>query len=260
MELPSFYKTFAKNILRLCRVIWRYEQNDCKVSIICVLALVFTLSSYATASGTYGVTQLQQAASQFLAREYQRVPHQKIDIQVGNLDKRLQLKPCATPLEFTPQDPSGLGGNISVKVECSGSTAWAIHIPAQVNIYREIPVAALDIRRGHLIQPNNLATSLVNISSIRQGFAEEPDAIIGREARRNIGKGDVFTKARLAPPTSVKRGELVVLQSVAGGITVSSSGTAMSDGRLGQKIRVKNVSSDRIVTGVVQGQGVVQTL
>lgn len=260
MELPSFYKTFAKNILRLAYLIWRSRQKGQKVLMMCALAQAATHVSSATAAEIYNLVQLQQAISQFLAKEYQRIPHQRIDIQMGNVDKRLQLKPCGTPLEFIPQDPSGLGGNISVKVQCSGPTTWAIHIPAQVNIYREMPVAAQDIKRGHLIQPTNLVNALVNISSIRQAFAAEPEAIVGHEARRNIGKGEIFTHARLASPTSVKRGELVALQSVIGEVTVSSSGIAMSDGRLGQKIRVKNASSDRVVTGVVQGPGIVQTL
>ena len=36
------------------------------------------------------------------------------------------------------------------------------------------------------------------------------------------------------------------------------SGMALSDGSLGQKVRVKNLSSKRIVEGVVDGPGVVK--
>jgi flagella basal body P-ring formation protein FlgA len=34
----------------------------------------------------------------------------------------------------------------------------------------------------------------------------------------------------------------------------------MADGRVGQKIRVRNNSSERIISGVVISQGLVQTL
>ncbi|WP_225319022.1 flagellar basal body P-ring formation chaperone FlgA [Cellvibrio sp. KY-GH-1] len=84
--------------------------------------------------------------------------------------------------------------------------------------------------------------------------------MVGREAKRNIGKGEVFKTNQMDSPTTVRRGEVVMLESIAGAIKVSSSGTAMSDGRLGQKIRVKNSSSERVISGIVKGQGLVQTL
>lgn len=263
MELPSFYRTFAKNILRQCATSLLTEQKHSNSSKICS-ALVILLAFHNTAvqaSGIYSHLQLKQDASNFLAEEYKQTPHARIDISVGTLDSRLRLGQCPAAVAFTAQDQTGLGGNISVKAECNaGNINWAVHIPAQVVIYREIPVALKDITRGEHITAGHLTTSLVNISNIRQSFAADNEAVIGREAKRNIGKGEPFRSAALDSPTAVKRGEIVKLESQVGSIKVSSSGIAMADGRLGQKIRVRNDSSERIVTGVVRGQGLVQTL
>jgi flagellar basal body P-ring formation protein FlgA len=263
MELPSFYKTFAKNILRQCASFIGGVQKRPHLSKICpfFIALIICASNgLAQASGIYSHLQLKQDLTKFLAETYTQVPHERIDINIGNLDNRLRLGQCLAPVEFTAQDQSGLGGNISVKAQCASGSQWAVHIPAQVMVYREIPVAALDIARGQRITEAHLSSATVNISSVRQAFAADNQAIIGREARRNIGKGEVFKTALLDSPTTVRRGEIVVLESFAGSIKVSSSGTAMADGRLGQKIRVRNESSQRIVTGIVRGQGLVQTL
>ncbi len=264
MELPSFYRTFAKNILRQSAIHLLLVQKHFTSSKFCSLALIAAVcsASYpALATGIYSHLQLKQDATNFLASEYQQAPHERIDISVGNLDNRLRLSQCPAPVEFTAQDQTGLGGNISVKAQCSAeNTNWSVHIPAQVMIHREIPVALSDIARGESITAAHLTTSLVNVSNIRQGFAGDSDAVIGREAKRNIGKGEPFRNAVLDAPTAVKRGEVVKLESLAGSIKVSSNGTAMGDGRLGQKIRVRNDSSDRIVTGIVRGQGLVQIL
>lgn len=263
MELPSFYRTFAKNILRQSALHLLPVQMHSKSSKVC--ALIMLLACYTTppalAAGVYNQLQLKQDVTNFLAAEYRQTPHERIEINVGNLDSRLRLEQCPVPVEFATQDQTGLGGNISVKAQCpAGNSNWAVHIPVQVVIYREIPIAVKDITRGETITAGHLTTSLVNISSIRQGFAADSDAAIGREAKRNIGKGEPFRTALLDAPTTVKRGEQVRLESMAGSIKVSSSGIAMTDGRLGQKIRVRNDSSERIVTGVVRGQGLVQTL
>lgn len=219
------------------------------------------VSSLAQASSLYTHLQLKQDLAKFLAEHYQQAPHDRIDISTGNLDNRLRLGQCPTPVEFTPQDQTGLGGNISVKAECqSPPIKWAVHVPAQVMIYREIPVALNDIARGERLGAAQVTTASVNVSIIRQDFAADLPAVIGREAKRNIGKGEPFRTALLDAPTTVRRGEVVTLESVAGSIKVSSSGTAMGDGRLGQKIRVRNESSQRIITGMVTGHGVVQAL
>lgn len=222
------------------------------------------LSGATQAAGLYSHLQLKQDLTKALARNYQAVPHERIDISVGNLDSRLRLAQCPVPVEFTPQDPTGLGGNISVKAECAGASGsaikWAVHLPAQVMIYQQVPVAIRDIARGQRLSEEHLSSATVNVSTIRQGYAADIQAVIGREAKRNIGKGEVFRTAVLDAPTSVRRGEVVSIESIVGGIKVSSTGTAMTDGRLGQKIRVRNESSARIVTGVVRAPGLVQTL
>lgn len=265
MELPSFYRTFLRNILRHRQ---RAEKQLARAKAGSLVAgsptaglffLFCSFTSFASAQ-IYPVNQLKQDIASFLATEYQQVPHERIDINVGNLDNRLRLANCSSPVEFIPQDTSGLGGNISIKAQCESGKVWSVHVPAQVTIYREIAVAGRDIVRGEVISHAHIGTNLVNISSIRQAFLPEAEAVIGKEAKRNISKGEPFRSALLDAPTAVKRGELVTLESLAGSIKVSSAGTAMTDGRVGQKIRVRNNSSERIISGVVISQGLVQTL
>lgn len=221
--------------------------------------LLCGLTSLASAQ-LYSVHQLKQDVANFLAAEYQQAPHERIDISVSNLDNRLRLTNCPQPVEFINQDQSGFGGNISVKAQCTSGKVWSVHIPAQVTIYRNIAIAQRDIARGEVISNTHITSNLVNVSNIRQAFLPEADAIIGKEAKRNIGKGEPFRTAVLDAPTAVKRGDLVTLESLAGSIKVSSVGTAMADGRIGQKVRVRNNSSERVISGVVISQGVVQTL
>ena len=99
----------------------------------------------------------------------------------------------------------------------------------------------------------------LNISQIRQSYYTLSEQIIGQEVKRNIGRGSAFINSALDAPTLIKRGESVELQSALGGIQVIANGTALGDGRLGQKIRIKNNQSERIVTGTVIASGKVAT-
>jgi flagellar basal body P-ring formation protein FlgA len=263
MELPSFYRSFLRNILRHRQSMKSTTEKKLTSAAGSPAAgLFFLLCSLASFSSAqiYPVNQLRQDIASFLANEYKQVAHERIDINVGNLDNRLRLASCKQPIEFINQDPSGLGGNISVKAQCHGDRVWSVHVPAQVTIYREIAVAGRDIARGEVISYAHIDTNLVNVSSIRQAFLPEAESVIGKEAKRNISKGEPFRITLLDAPTAVKRGELVILESLAGSIKVSSAGTALADGRVGQKIRVRNNSSERIISAVVISQGLVQTL
>lgn len=269
MELPSFYSTFLRNILRHAKARKSMTEKPLanKTHLIpfrlgrrFLLGSCFSLMPAIAWAQAYPLTQLKQDIANFLAAEYQQVDHERIDIKVSNLDNRLRLTNCAQAVEFINQDQTGMGGNISVKAACNSGKVWSVHVPAQVTIYREIPIALRDIARGEVISRAHITSKIVNISSIRQAFLADTQAIVGKEAKRNIGSGEPFRTALLDAPTAVKRGELVTLESLAGSIKVSSAGTAITDGRIGQKIRVRNNSSERIISGVVISQGLVQTL
>jgi flagella basal body P-ring formation protein FlgA len=265
MELPSFYSVFLRNFLdhnRRTKPITEKHSTSPKAATWLGVGVIFLLGSISTLTiaQVYPTNQLKQDIASFLAMEYEQLEHERIDINVGSLDPRLKLASCEHPIVYTIQDQTGLGGNINVRAQCKVGQPWSVHVPAQVAIYRQIPLAQRDIARGEQISQDHITTGLVNISSIRQTFLPDENTIIGKEAKRNISMGEPFKTSLLDAPTAVRRGEMVTLESMAGSIKVSSTGTALADGRVGQSIRVRNNSSERIISGVVMSQGLVQTL
>lgn len=263
MELPSFCKNFFCKYLTDSRTNRASAQKLLRsytrlTKYLCGAGILF--ASFGAFAQTYSPLALKQDVANFLASHYSQVEHERLDIKVGNLDARLRLEVCPDTIDFNLQDPSGLGGNLSVQAKCPAPGGWSIHVPAQVMVYRQIPVAARTITRGERVNASHLSNNLVNVSSIRQGYALSSEDIIGKEAKRNIAQGEAFKSSSLDSPTAIKRGESVTLQAQAGAIKVLSSGVALADGRIGQKIRVKNSSSERIVTGIVVNQGLVETL
>lgn len=264
MELPSFCGNFLRNYVTNTPMQRAFAQKLAGAwpkRLIFRAGVLFIVSASMSAGAQgYSTLALKQDVAKYLANHYAKEPHERLDIKVGNLDNRLRLEACALAPTFNVQDPTGLGGSISVQARCPTADGWAVHVPAQVLIYRHIPVAQRIIARGESINESHLTNSLVNVSSIRQGYALSAEHILGKEAKRNIGQGEPFKLNSLDAPTAIKRGEMVTLQAQTGGITVVSAGIALADGRVGQKIRVRNSSSERIVTGVVLNQGLVQTL
>lgn len=253
MRLRSFYMTFfapslpadSSTAVRAVKVM---------TAIVCLLLSVTT-----TANQTHSLAELESAVKTFLAQHYADTNAIKLEIQVNSLDPRLQLSRCEQALAMKVNDTHYTGGNLTVHTACEGVSPWSVYVPAQVTIFRYMPVANRNLERGEIVSRVDISSEVVNISQVRQGQLTDAESIVGKEVQRPVAQGDTFRSAGLAAPLVVKRGDLVRIEIQAGAISVASQGTAMSHGRVGDRIRVRNSSSDRIVTAQVIAAGKVQT-
>jgi len=86
----------------------------------------------------------------------------------------------------------------------------------------------------------------------------EPEMAVGKALKRPASIGDTIMRHNLTRPLVIKRGDQVTLEASAGAITVVASGVAMSNGHIGEQIKVKNTSSKRIVNARIVNQGTVR--
>jgi flagella basal body P-ring formation protein FlgA len=120
-------------------------------------------------------------------------------------------------------------------------------------------VASRNLSRGDVIDRSDISIETINVSQLRQGYLETAANIMGQELRRPVTKGEVFRSAILDAPMVIKRGDEVSIEMQVGSISVTSSGTAMANGRVGQRIRIRNSQSDRMVSAEVVSAGKVKT-
>lgn len=245
-------KKTAKSTINLTKVRW-------------LIALLFAATGSTgalavAASPTESLQALQTRVQQHASQYYQAAKAKKTTISVNALDSRLQLRSCVNSPTITLNDPQYNGGNQTALVRCEGEAPWSIYIPLQVALFYEYPVASRNMARGDLVSAADIQTTLVNSTGQRQGQIDSAVDIIGKSLRRPIRQGEVFRSAQLEMPTVVKRGDLVSILTQVGAISVSSAGTAMSNGKIGEKIRIKNTQSERVIMAEVIEAGSVRTL
>ncbi len=78
--------------------------------------------------------------------------------------------------------------------------------------------------------------------------------------KRRIRDLQPISPAQLDQPIMVDRGQRVVMIAEQDGIEARTMGEAMKKGRKGDMIKVKNESSQRVVSAVVDNMGVVRML
>jgi flagella basal body P-ring formation protein FlgA len=97
-----------------------------------------------------------------------------------------------------------------------------------------------------------------NISLLNQGYFTQINDLKHTESRRNLKRGSVLTQNNTRPSEMVKSGQNVTLILDYKGINIRTSGKALQSARMGQIVKVRNSKSQKIVEGIVAGEGLVK--
>ncbi len=180
------------------------------------------------------------------------------EIQVNRLDPRLRLAECDKELTTSLESPAQPLGRVTVRIRCDGSSPWTVFVPAQVKLYREVVVVTRPLRRGAPIGPQDVSVAERDVGTLSQGFLSDPEQVVGQKTTRALVPDQVLAPLHLQQAEVVSKGDQVVISAASSAINVRMPGEALSNGALGEQIRVRNLSSGRVVKARVKGPGQVQ--
>lgn len=178
------------------------------------------------------------------------------DFAVDNvrIDPRLHLNYCYQPIEYFTKSPIEGRSYITVGVRCPQQDGWTIYVSTSVSQYAEIYVAAHDIRRGDTITADAIELKRVDATSVRGQTIDDPRSVIGSRAKRRISAGKALLPRNLCV---ICKGELVniVAENASGSLKLSMNGKAMTDGAVGEVIRVRNAKTNRVIEATISAPG-----
>lgn len=232
-----------------------------KSLIACIITLVALLGSTVQAATT--ADDIYTVASTFTA-EYeaelkkQYGPSTRIETKISPLDPRLALADCPAPLNSTMK--AGGSNRINLKVSCDEGKRWSVYVPVTINTYRQVITSLRPIPRGTTIQATDLKLSEMNTSQLRGSYFTNTGSLTGMVAKQMINSGAIILDHHIVPPVIIKKGDAVLVTAKTSGLLVKMPGIALTDGREGDQIRVKNKQSQRTIEARVTGPGQVKVL
>ena len=119
-------------------------------------------------------------------------------------------------------------------------------------------MTARPLGRLEVIKTEDLAVVSRDIGTLPAGYFRDPAAVVGRIAQRTLGAGEVVLPGNVRAPALIHHGQTVTLIARSGGFSVRSSGVALSDGGISERIAVRNTSSGRQVEGIVRSADTVE--
>ncbi len=223
---------------------------------------VLAAAPAAAAVEWHDTADIAEVAEAFLIDRIGRLStmHGDTSVEAGMLDSRLKLTACDEPLEGFLRAGSKIGPRTVVGVRCPGARPWKIYVPVEVVTRARVWVARRPLPKGHLLAPEDLATDIRNVSRMTAGYVSGRQSLLGQRLRSSILAGRVLTPGLLEADNVIRRGQTVTLAARTAGLTIRMSGKALTDGAVEQRIRVENLSSGRVVEGVVRSPELVEVL
>jgi flagella basal body P-ring formation protein FlgA len=132
-------------------------------------------------------------------------------------------------------------------------------IPVRVDKKVDAVVASRDIPKGKVVTLQDVKREKLPSLRVRGGVLTI-ESVVGKVAKRNIRAGEVIKERDLEPNFVVKKGKPVKLIYESGGIHVELLAVALENGAVGDIIKVKNVSTGKVLVCKVIGENTVKFL
>ena len=229
-------------------------------SFYCLSALLISLSAPVSAGDWHNMTALQEELNVYLLATLSHESSGHVSVQTRPIDSNLRLAQCDKPLTFRPQGNPANASNVTVKVQCSGARRWSLFASAKIKRILPILVASRSLNRGEQLEADDLSVVQRDVSNISYGYISDLEGAIGKQLRRPLRAGDPLRASALEAPQVINKGDQLVVTAKSGALKVVAPGIALSNGKLGQQIRVQNNHSERIFKAKVVSAGHVQVV
>ena len=235
--------------------------------LLAIAAMAFTLFSALLISAPLAqakddkfqsIDTIKAAAQTFLSTHSDIEGRANTTVSIGNIDNRLTLPACGTGLDTFLPSGAKVQGKTTVGVRCQGPKPWTLYVPANVTTVTQVLVTNGPLRRGHIVTAGDISLQSKNTSQLNTAYLSNPDQVVGKALKKNLGNKALFTSAVLTEPHIIQKGQHVDLQAGQGGLQVRASAIALAGGAVGDRIRVQNLSSSKIVEGTILASGVIQ--
>ena len=182
-----------------------------------------------------------------------------IIVTAGQLDPRLRLSKCGKTLNHHLPQGHKMQGRVAVGTACNdGTNKWSIFVPVTITQYAEIVVTRQPVSRGTPLGEADIQLERRALNNLHNGYLKSLKQARGNILKISLPGGAVVTPNQIKRQYAVKRGQTVNILAKSGVIAVRSKGKALANARIGEQIKVKNLSTDRIVEGTVSYNGSVE--
>lgn len=193
----------------------------------------------------------------------------------GALTKLFGVGPSGLRAKFDAQDEDVLalptaGRRVAVEPMTSPSTTRALvavrvyegdtltvnrTITAVIELRRHVVTVTKDVARGRVITSDLVSEEDRWMEPGGEVLVSSRDDVVGCEALTRLEAGTPLRQHDAAPAVVIKRGDMVEVLCLSGGLEIKARARAMSDGRRGERVDLRMEGSKKSFTGKADSPG-----
>ncbi len=148
-------------------------------------------------------------------------------------------------------------GNFSVPLEVLGKTTQTFWVHGRMEVRRLVPVSRRALGFGERISEGDVSWEMRDVTLARDSFPS-PDQLIGSSLRAPIASRGIIYSGQLERPRAVHRGQLIRVIKAEDAWAVSTQAVSEQDGFVGDRVTLRHPQTQRLLSGLVTGEGEVE--
>lgn len=223
------------------------------------LAILIAAAPATDALAFQTAAEVTDAIRDSVASCHPNTPNERFEVVPLHSLEHYALAPGDVALQLVePTRPCDVGRmTYHVRVQRENRTVL-VPVGVEVQRFARGYGAKRDVSRGASIAPGDVELEWFDVTYKPADPIRDEDAFSGMVAKTRIRRGVMFTSDVLELAPMIVSGSKVTVRCSGSGFRILAEGIAREDGRSGERIRVKNLASGRILRAVVVAPGVVE--
>lgn len=213
-------------------------------------------ASLAQAATEEPTAPVEAAVRQHLAEQATRNGLVEPAFELSFVSRTPVPAPCSQPVAVDAVETRYLS-RMRFRVTCSGQDGWQSDWIVRVEASVMVVVAATDVPANRPLAEADLALARHKLTDMGDRLPALEN-VIGQASSRALRSGQVVLPRFLSQPLLVERGDRVKIVARSGAVEVQVAGEALESGRRGSIVRVRNISTGKIIRARVLDSAVVE--
>jgi len=148
-------------------------------------------------------------------------------------------------IQYLPQSQASGTLPVNIFFSIDGNPVKRLLVTVNIMLMKDVPVTRRPIARYQMIQAEDLMMQTMDVADLPANAVFAFEDIKGQRARRTIGSRTVLRKDQLEFPPAVKKGDRVLIVAESGGLRITTTGEVKNPGKVGDRVKVENLDSNK---------------
>ena len=140
---------------------------------------------------------------------------------------------------------------VAVSIVVAGKTRFKVPVGFYVRLYKDVVTTTAAVGRNDTLAADNVKLKRTDVTTNSDDLVTDLAKVLGQRTTQPLAADTALTRRMFVAPPVVRRGDVVRIVYRLKGLVVSVQGEVRQNGAEGDRIRVVNIDSGRVLVGVV---------